>query len=109
MGLRSGDTSQAQLGKWQAGFVEGMNRMRRLVCEYYDGLQNEQHGVQRDGRMRRLVCEYYDGFNFGQFVRSFPHHRGNITDLLIGDLFKPELDQVFDDIDAMKERQLAAQ
>jgi hypothetical protein len=60
-------------------------------------------------RMRRLVCEYYDGFNFGQFVRRFPHHRGSITDLLIGDLFKPELDQVFDDIDAMKERQLAAQ
>jgi hypothetical protein len=63
MGLRSGDTSQAQLGKWQAGFVEEMNRMRRLVCEYYDG------------------------FNFGQFVRRFPHHRGSITDLLIGDLF----------------------
>ncbi|MCO8123462.1 tryptophan 7-halogenase [Stieleria sp. TO1_6] len=77
-GLQSGDTSRAQLGKWEAGYVEGMNRMRRLVCEYYDG------------------------FNFGEFIRRFPQHRGSITDLLIGDLFKQELDPVFDDIDSMK-------
>ncbi|MGV3485780.1 MAG: NAD(P)/FAD-dependent oxidoreductase [Planctomycetaceae bacterium] len=77
-GLAKGDTSQAQLGKWEAGYVKGMNRMRRLVCEYYDG------------------------FNFGQFIRRFPNHRGNITDLLIGDLYKDELDQVFEDIDSMK-------
>lgn len=77
-GLRNGDTSRAQIGKWEAGYVEGMNRMRRLVCEYYDG------------------------FSFGEFIRRFPHHQGSITDLLIGDLFKQELDQVFDDIDSMR-------
>lgn len=77
-GLQKGDTSHQQLGKWEKGYVEGMNRMRRLVCEYYDG------------------------FNFGNFVRRFPHHRGSITDLLIGDLFKQELDQVFADIDLLK-------
>ncbi|QDS94256.1 Putative FAD-dependent oxidoreductase LodB [Roseimaritima multifibrata] len=77
-GLQIGDTSRTQLGKWEAGYVKGMNRMRRLVCEYYDG------------------------FNFGQFIRKFPNHRGNVTDLLIGDLFKDELDQVFEDIDSMK-------
>ncbi|KLU05262.1 FAD-binding protein [Rhodopirellula islandica] len=77
-GLRNGDTSRAQIGKWETGFVEGMNRMRRLVCEYYDG------------------------FSFGEFIRRFPQHRGSVTDLLIGDLFKPELDQVFEDIDSMK-------
>ncbi len=38
-------------------------------------------------RMRRLVCEYYDGFNFGTFMRHHPELRGTITDLLIGDLF----------------------
>ncbi|TWU19979.1 NAD(P)/FAD-dependent oxidoreductase [Allorhodopirellula heiligendammensis] len=83
-GLQSGDTSRAQLGKWEAGYVEGMNRMRRLVCEYYDG------------------------FNFGEFIRRFPHHRGSVTDLLIGDLFKTELDSVFDDIDTMKPKSSAA-
>lgn len=78
-GLRLGDTSRAQLGKWEQDYVRGMNRMRRLVCEFYDG------------------------FNFGQFIRQFPQHKGNITDLLIGDLFKPELDQVFTDIDSMQQ------
>lgn len=78
-GLASGNTTQAQLGKWEAGFVQGMNRMRRLVCEYYDG------------------------FSFGRFVRRFPEHRGSVTDLLIGDLFKDELDNVFTSIDVMHE------
>lgn len=78
-GLRTGDTSQAQLGKWEEGYVRGMNRMRRLVCEYYDG------------------------FSFGHFIKRYPHHRGSVTDLLIGDLFKDELDQVFTDIDSLKQ------
>jgi flavin-dependent dehydrogenase len=82
-GLQTGDTSRGQLGKWEAGYVVGMNRMRKLVCEYYDG------------------------FNFGQFIRRFPDHRGSITDLLIGDLFKDELDEVLRDIDSMKQMQEA--
>lgn len=82
--LHAGDTSRARLSTWEAGYLEGMNRMRRLVCEYYNG------------------------FSFGKFVRRFPHHRGGITDLLIGDLFKNQLDQVFHDIDVMKAEQLAA-
>ena len=78
-GLASGDTSRAQLGKWEPDFVRGMNRMRRLVCEYYDG------------------------FSFGRFVRRFPHLRGPVTDLLIGDLFKDDLDEVFASIDLIRE------
>jgi flavin-dependent dehydrogenase len=77
-GLAKGDTSRAQLGAWEAGYVEGMNRMRKLVCDYYDG------------------------FSFGQFIRRYPNHIGNITDLLIGDLFKDSLDPVLESIDAMK-------
>jgi len=77
-GFAQGDTSRAQLGKWEANFVRGMNRMRRLVCEYYDG------------------------FSFGRFVRRFPQHKGAVTDLLIGDLFKDDLDQVLESIDVMR-------
>lgn len=77
--LANGDTSRAQLGKWEPDFVRGMNRMRRLVCEYYEG------------------------FSFGRFVRRYPHLRGPVTDLLIGDLFKEELDEVFTSIDVMRE------
>ena len=38
---------------------------------------------------------YYDGFSFGRFVKRFPHLKGLVTDLLIGDLFKDEVDQVW--------------
>ena len=74
-GLASGDTSAAQLGKWGPDYLVGMNRMKRLVCEYYNGL------------------------NFGGFIRRFPNHLGDVTDLLIGDLFKDELDEVLQSID----------
>jgi flavin-dependent dehydrogenase len=70
-GLARGDTSGAQLGKWGAGFNAGVDRMRRLVCEYYDG------------------------FSFGEFVRRYPELRGAITDLLIGDLFSDSRDRVW--------------
>ena len=50
---------------------------------------------------RRLVVEYYEGFSFGKFIRRFPHHQGDVTDLLIGDLFKDELDEVFRSVDTM--------
>src|SRR5947209_13569345 len=36
-GLEKGDLSAAQLGQWGPEFNQGMDRMRRLVCEYYDG------------------------------------------------------------------------
>jgi flavin-dependent dehydrogenase len=83
-GLAKGDTSAAQLGKWSGDFCRGMDRMRRLVCEYYDG------------------------FSFGQFVRRHPQFKGHLTDLLMGDLFKDELDEVFPLIDAMKAESASA-
>ena len=52
--------------------------------------------------MRRLVCEYYDGFSFGRFVKKHPHLKGHITDLLIGDLFKDEVDEVVAPMDEMR-------
>ena len=79
--LEKEDFSRAQLGKWESEYVTGMNRMRKLVCEFYDGL------------------------NFGQFIRHYPHHRNSITDLLIGDLFKEERDQVLRDIDTFRAQQ----
>jgi hypothetical protein len=78
--LAKGDTSAAQLGNWETDFVRGMDRMKRLVCEYYSGL------------------------SFGRFVKNYPHLKGAVTDLLIGDLFKESLDEVFVRIDEMKAR-----
>ena len=78
-GFAKGDTSGAQLGKWGDAFAEGVDRMRRLVCEYYDG------------------------FNFGQFVRRFPDMQGTITDLLIGDLFTDKVDKVWGPMESLYE------
>ena len=36
-GLQTATRSAAQLGKWGPAFNDGVDRMRRLVCEYYDG------------------------------------------------------------------------
>jgi flavin-dependent dehydrogenase len=77
-GLAKGDTSGAQLGKWKEDFNRGMDRMRRLVVEFYEG------------------------FSFGRFVKKYPEKKGAVTDLLIGDLFKEDLDEVFELIDGMK-------
>ena len=77
-GLKKGDTSAAQLGQWEPEFVKGMDRMRRLVCEYYDG------------------------FSFGRFVKKYPHFKGLLTDLLIGDLFKDEVDQVVEPMNVIR-------
>jgi flavin-dependent dehydrogenase len=82
-GLTKGDTSAAQLGKWGPAFIAGMDRMRRLVCEFYDGL------------------------NFGQFVRKHGDRKGLVTDVLIGDLFKDEIDDLWPLMDELKAEQLA--
>jgi flavin-dependent dehydrogenase len=76
-GLRGGDLSAAQLGKWGPVFNQGIDRMRRLVCEYYRG------------------------FSFGQFVRAFPHLKGTVTDLLIGDLFTDRVDCVWEPMESL--------
>ena len=78
-GLASGDTSGAQLGKWGPVFNDGVDRMRRLVCEYYDG------------------------FSFGKFVRNYPHLQGTVTDLLIGDAFTDRVDQVWQPMESLYE------
>ena len=51
-GLTAGDTSAAQLGVWGPGYIAAMDRMRKLVCQFYDGL------------------------NFGKFVREHPDRSG---------------------------------
>ena len=76
-GFEKNDLSEAQLGKWGPCFNQGVDRMRRLVCEFYDG------------------------FSFGRFVRTFPNLRGTVTDLLIGDLFTEKVDRVWEPLESL--------
>jgi flavin-dependent dehydrogenase len=76
-GIGKGDTSKEQLGKWAPNFNEGVDRMRRLVCEYYEG------------------------FSFGRFVKNYPELTGTVTDLLIGDLFTDRVDKVWKPMESL--------
>jgi flavin-dependent dehydrogenase len=70
-GLAAGDTSKARIGAWGPLLNQGIDRMRRLVCEYYDG------------------------FSFGKFIKNYPELKNTVTDLLIGDLFTDRVDKVW--------------
>jgi len=83
-GLAAGDTSAAKLGTWGPGYIAAMDRMRKLVCQFYDGL------------------------NFGKFVREHPDRKGLITDVLIGDLFKPDIDTLWPLMEDMQAAETAA-
>jgi flavin-dependent dehydrogenase len=83
-GLAKGDTSERQLGKWAPTFTAGMDRMRRLVCAYYDG------------------------FSFGRFVRKYPHLKDRVTDVLIGDVFDDKVDVLWPLMDEMRAERTGA-
>ncbi len=76
-GLAQGDLSTERLGGWAPAFDRGVDRMRRLVCEYYNG------------------------FSFGAFVRRYPDLKGTVTDLLIGDLFDDRVDKVWGPLESL--------
>ena len=82
-GFARGDLSGEQLGKWGPMFIRGMERMKKLVYLFYEG------------------------FSFGQFVKRYPHYQRHITDLLVGDLFKEGVDEVFGPMDAMQQEMAA--
>ena len=77
-GLSKGNTSEKQLRLWEPEFNAGMDRMRRLVCEFYDG------------------------FSFGRFVKKHPHLKGFVTDVLIGDVFKSDIDVLWPLMDELR-------
>lgn len=81
--IKANDTSEKMLRAWEKEFTTGMDRMRRLVCAFYDGL------------------------NFGKLVRRNPDKKGLITDVLIGNLFHDEVDQLWPLIDELKREEEA--
>jgi flavin-dependent dehydrogenase len=76
--LAKNDLSGEALGKWGTELSDGMHAIRKIVYAYYT-----------------------KGFSFGRFIRAFPHRTRNITDLLVGDVFRPEVQEVFKDLETM--------
>ena len=75
-GLRVGNTSAEQLGKWTAEYDAGVLLFRKLVQAFYT----------RE-------------FSFANFVKSHPEHQDSLTDLLIGRAFTPGANRIFEDLD----------
>lgn len=75
-GLRKGDTTAAQLSGWYEDFSAGTMWIRKLVDAYYN-----------------------NDFSFGRFLRDYPQHSGNLTDLLIGRIFYDGAGRIFDDME----------
>lgn len=66
------DFSAERLGQFQAKLDLGIESMRKLVYAFYN-----------------------EGFSFAEFLRKYPEQRVNIINLLIGDVFRDGVDEVF--------------
>ena len=66
------DFSQERLGQYQAKLDRGIESMRKLVYAFYN-----------------------EGFSFSGFLRKYPEERMHIINLLIGDVFREGVDQVY--------------
>ena len=66
------DFSAARLGQFQAKLDQGIESMRKLVYAFYN-----------------------EGFSFSQFLKKYPEQRVHVINLLIGDVFREGVDEVY--------------
>jgi flavin-dependent dehydrogenase len=81
--LNANDPSEERLRSWEPLHLKALDRMRNLVCAFYDGL------------------------NFGRLVRKYPDKKNLITDVLIGNLFHDEIDQLWPLIEELRKEEAA--
>lgn len=70
--FESQDFSVERLNQWYPGYRSGIENFRKLVYAFYT-----------------------PGFSFGSFLRQYPQFKTNLVDILIGDVFKPEVEEMF--------------
>jgi len=70
--FESQDFSVSSLSQWYPGYRSGLENFRKLVYAFYA-----------------------PGFSFGTFLRQYPQFKMNLVDILIGDVFKPEVEEMF--------------
>ena len=71
--LERGDTSAARLGQWQPLYKQGIENFRKLVYAFYA-----------------------PDFSFGAFLKEHPQYHTNLVDILVGDVFKPGVGDMFE-------------
>jgi geranylgeranyl reductase family protein len=70
--FKNDDFSAARLGQFQSKLDSGIESMRKLVYAFYD-----------------------EDFSFSKFLQKYPDQRVNIINLLIGDVFRAGVDEVY--------------
>jgi flavin-dependent dehydrogenase len=70
--FETGDFSATQLSKWGDPLSQGMQTIRKLVYAFYT-----------------------PSFSFGKFVKMYPEHKDDVTAVLVGDVFRPGVDELF--------------
>jgi flavin-dependent dehydrogenase len=70
--FKNNDFSAARLGQYQQKLDTGIESMRKLVYAFYN-----------------------EGFSFSQFLRKYPDQRVNIITLLMGNVFKEGVDDIY--------------
>src|SRR5256885_11651388 len=71
--FHNNDFSGARLGQFQAKLDKGIESMRKLVYAFYN-----------------------EGFSFAKFLQKYPEQRVNIITLLMGDVFKEGVDDIYE-------------
>jgi len=86
LALKSGELAAEHIGRaLDAGDVSA-RRFEGYGRELCAGME----------RMRKIVCAFYnENFSFARLIRNHPHLRPVLTDLLIGDLFADQFDELF--------------
>jgi hypothetical protein len=77
-GLRTGDLGGAALGRFRPVLERGIGSVRRLVHAFYS-----------------------QDFNFGAFLRRYPEHKRDVVDILIGQVFDRDFDDLFEHMGEM--------
>ena len=66
------DFSRERLGQFQPKLDKGIESMRKLVYAFYN-----------------------DGFSFSKFLQKYPEHRNSVINLLVGNVFREDADEVY--------------
>ena len=83
--LEADDLSARSLGAWQPEYKKGVENFRKLVYAFYD-----------------------DDFSIGGFLRDYPQYKSGIVDVLVGNVFRPELDEMFEHMPQSRRASAAA-
>ncbi len=76
--LAKGEADAVNLSKWGDTLSDGMQTIRKLVYAFYT-----------------------PGFSFGRFIRAYPDKVHDVTAVLVGDVFRPEVKELFKPMSTM--------